>query len=203
MKKKTCIKCKVKQSISQFYPIKNTNKHVSYCKTCMKEYRKNYTEYNKIYQKEWHKQNLEKHTLLQKEWYINNKDKHSKMMKEWNSKNKDKVNAINREKCKDPAHKAKKNLRRRILHVLKNNTKSASTIELLGCSIEEFMIYMENKFLDGMSWDNHGVHGWHIDHIKPCASFDLTDPEQQKKCFNYTNLQPLWAKDNLKKSNKY
>jgi hypothetical protein len=53
-----------------------------------------------------------------------------------------------------------------------------------------------------MSWGNYGLHGWHVDHIIPCASFDLTDPEQQRQCFHYTNLQPLWAEDNLRKSDK-
>ena len=61
--------------------------------------------------------------------------------------------------------------------------------------------WIESQFVDGMSWDNHGE--WHIDHIRPCASFDLTDPEQQKECFNYKNLQPLWAKDNLSKGDRF
>lgn len=60
--------------------------------------------------------------------------------------------------------------------------------------------HLENLFVEGMSWGKHGE--WHIDHIKPCISFDLTIPQQQKECFHYTNLQPLWAKDNLVKSNK-
>jgi HNH endonuclease. len=54
-----------------------------------------------------------------------------------------------------------------------------------------------------MSWDNYGRDGWHIDHIRPCASFDLTDPEQQRQCFHYTNLQPLWAADNIRKGAKW
>ena len=57
-------------------------------------------------------------------------------------------------------------------------------------------------FLPGMTWENHTRSGWHIDHIVPCAAFDLSDPAQQRACFHYTNLQPLWAKTNLKKSNK-
>ena len=74
---------------------------------------------------------------------------------------------------------------------------------MLGCSIKDLIIHIEKQFKEGMTWDNHSYNGWHIDHIIPCASFDLSDPEQQKKCFHYTNLQPLWKQDNLSKSDKY
>jgi hypothetical protein len=80
--------------------------------------------------------------------------------------------------------------------------KSGKTNSLLGCTIPELRQHLESKFLPGMTWGNHSRNGWHIDHIRPCASFDLSDPEQQKTCFHYTNLQPLWAKDNMRKSNK-
>lgn len=73
---------------------------------------------------------------------------------------------------------------------------------LIGCSISELKGYLENLFSDGMSWDNRGMYGWHIDHVKPCASFDLTNEEEVKKCFHYTNLQPLWARDNFVKGSK-
>jgi len=94
-------------------------------------------------------------------------------------------------------------LRCRMKNAIKKQygAKALKTMELLGCSIEECRKHLESQFAIGMSWDNHG--DWHIDHIKPCASFDLTDPEQQKQCFHYTNLQPLWAEDNLKKSDTY
>ena len=71
---------------------------------------------------------------------------------------------------------------------------------MLGCSIEFFMEYIEKQFKSGMTWQNYGA--WHVDHVRPCASFDLTDHEQQKICFHYSNLQPLWAVDNLKKGAK-
>ncbi len=71
---------------------------------------------------------------------------------------------------------------------------------MIGCSWIDFKIYLESKFTEGMSWDNYGK--WHIDHIVPLSSFDLSDPVQLEKACHYTNLQPLWAKDNLKKSNK-
>jgi hypothetical protein len=71
----------------------------------------------------------------------------------------------------------------------------------MGCSIAYAYAYLEAQFAEGMSWENYGE--WHIDHIRPCASFDLEDPVQQRECFHYTNLQPLWAKDNLSKSDKW
>ena len=95
----------------------------------------------------------------------------------------------------------------RIRTLLKNQLtanggrKAAKTEMLLGCSLAKAQAHLEAQFLPGMSWENHGE--WHIDHIRPCASFDLTDPEQQKQCCHYTNLQPLWAADNLAKSDTW
>ncbi len=92
------------------------------------------------------------------------------------------------------------NLRSRLIHAIKNNSKAQKTIDLIGCSIQELKIYLSNMFIEGMSWENYGE--WHIDHIKPCASFDLSKEAEQKICFHYTNLQPLWAKDNILKKDK-
>lgn len=93
-------------------------------------------------------------------------------------------------------------LRSRIYNVLKTQgiIKTARTEQLLGCSVEFFRQYISGLFQPGMTLENHGK--WHIDHIRPCASFDLTDLEQQKQCFNYTNLQPLWAAENISKGAK-
>ena len=77
--------------------------------------------------------------------------------------------------------------------------KYESVTSLLGCSILEAKAHIEKQFMPGMSWDNWAHDGWHIDHIRPCASFDLTCHDQQRECFHYTNLQPLWAKDNREK----
>ena len=91
-------------------------------------------------------------------------------------------------------------LRGRITKALKGYNKYSTTVELLGCSTDELWTHLESKFTEGMTKENHGE--WHVDHIIPCSSFDLTDPEQQAKCFHYTNLQPLWALDNIKKGQK-
>jgi len=100
-------------------------------------------------------------------------------------------------------------LRGRINTVLKGNKKSASTEELIGCTIEEFKRRFECLFIPGMTWDNHGagkngkgMKEWHIDHIIPCCKFNLSKDEEQRKCFHYSNLQPLWASDNMKKGGK-
>ncbi len=87
--------------------------------------------------------------------------------------------------------------------------RRSSTRDLLGISFDKFQTYIESLWLPGMTWENHGhyvrdgVSQWHIDHIKPCAAFDLTDPEQQKICFHYTNMQPMWALDNFSKNSRW
>jgi hypothetical protein len=95
------------------------------------------------------------------------------------------------------------NLRVRVRDALKKNIKSINTLQLLGCSVDFLKSYLEKQFKPGMSWKNYGYDGWHIDHIKPCASFDLAIPEEQRKCFNYKNLQPLWAEENFSKAKNY
>ena len=99
----------------------------------------------------------------------------------------------------DPQKKTIHLLRKRMRRVLQRCDKSASTIALLGCTREEFVAHMESKFRKGMTWSNLGIGRgkWNIDHIIPCASFDMTDPAHQRRCFHYTNMQPLWAIDNL------
>tara|TARA_B100000405_G_C16580115_1_gene372817 strand:+ start:25 stop:636 length:612 start_codon:yes stop_codon:yes gene_type:complete len=95
----------------------------------------------------------------------------------------------------DPSYKLLNNLRSRVGLALQGKCKSAATQELLGICVDECRKYIEAQFTEAMTWQNI-----HVDHIVPCASFNLTDPEQQRQCFHYTNLQPLLAKENLSKS---
>jgi len=88
-------------------------------------------------------------------------------------------------------------LRSRLHSAIKGTAKKSSAKKLIGCSIPQLRKHLESQFADGMTWDNHG--DWHIDHIKPCAAFDLTNEAEQRQCFHYSNLQPLWAKENMTK----
>lgn len=149
----------------------------------------------------------EKLSLNNKLAYEKNKEKYLKNNKKYRKANADKLREKKRKYlrdryAKDFVYRLTKNMRRRIGLALNGTVKSDRTTSLLGCSVEQLKIYLESKFQEGMTWDNYGTDGWHVDHIKPCDAFDLTDPEQQRKCFHYTNLQPLWAIDNLKKGNR-
>jgi len=102
---------------------------------------------------------------------------------------------------KDPAFKLTMNLRSRVYRLLRKKSKSTYTLRLLGCSLGELMAHLESKFSDDMTWDNYGTL-WHVDHIIPLASFDLTKPEHLRAACHWTNLQPLGAEENLKKQHK-
>jgi len=95
--------------------------------------------------------------------------------------------------------------RSRIINALKryNSEKECSSIDYLGCTIQEFRQYLQDKFTDGMTWENQGDGGWHIDHIRPCASFILEEESQLRMCFHYSNTQPMWGTENNQKGAKY
>lgn len=178
-------------------------------------------EKRKEYDKQKYITNKEKILAQKKEYYKNNREKYLEYQKEYRKENRAKVLDYNkkyrethkeeiakyqkeyqRERCQnDPIFKMIKYYRIRTCSAYLNNTKSKSTIELLGCNGEELAQHLEKQFQPGMTHDNYGE--WHIDHIKPIASFDLSDPEQEQECFHYTNLQPLWAEDNLRKGDKW
>jgi hypothetical protein len=103
-----------------------------------------------------------------------------------------------RRAASDPSFRLASTLRRRLRDALKGKSKSASTRRLLGTTFDGVRKHLESRFLPGMSWDNYGA--WHVDHVIPCAAFELTNPTHQQLCFHYKNLQPLWAEDNLRKS---
>lgn len=200
------------------------------------EYQKQYRQANKEKAKEYMKSyylknkeqlntknlknytdNKERYNQFMKNYYIEHKDKMKEGFKEYyqnnkerwipNDKNRASNNAYRKRRYKnDPHFRLKISLRTRVTKALKNKQKLNKSIELLGCTIEFYKLYLESKFQSGMTWENYGknedgtrLNTWDIDHIKPCCTFDLSNEEQQKQCFNYINTQPLWNKENLDK----
>lgn len=151
--------------------------------TRVKEYRKKHPET----MEKWRKNNVEKTRQNRKknsqtDKYKINRNKHTKERKQ-----------------NDIQYKIKMILRSRINRAIRAEYKTGSAVRDLGCSIQELKLYIESKFRKGMTWQNHGQFGWHFDHIKQLKDFDLTDKKQFKKAVHYTNLQPMWWKDNLDK----
>lgn len=99
----------------------------------------------------------------------------------------------------DPSFAVQCALRSRLYEALKGNLKTSTTMTLVGCTAEQLRTWLEARFTPGMSWENYG--SWEVDHKRPCSSFDLADPKQQRECFHHTNLQPLWRRDNRLKGN--
>lgn len=205
---KICIECKVLKSIELF--VKNRN----LCKLCMKEYKKSYQLKNKDFLKEKSKsyyidnkekildrvsshyeKNKEKKIEYQKEYSQINKEKVAEYKYEYSQINKEKIRKYkndyqNRRRKEDTVFMLKHSLNRAIRRSLKCKglSKSKKTVEVLGCTIEFFKIYIEERFIDDMSWDNYGKN-WDIDHIIPLSTAGTE--EDVLKLNHYTNLQPL------------
>jgi len=122
--------------------------------------------------------------------------------KKYREENRDKIRKYHKEYCYNKNNsniefKLAKNLRGRLYTALKHGYKSGSAVKDLGCTIQEFKIHIENQFEEGMTWENYGLHVWHLDHRIGLANFDLTKREDLLKACHYTNLKPMWAKDNI------
>jgi hypothetical protein len=180
------------------------------CNDCLKKekiqfYLLNHKE-TRQYQKEYKELNRDKINAQKREHYQLNKERLIKNSSDYKKNNRKRYNDLNTNRKKnDPLYKLRINVSERIRQALKYHLagtykKKDSTIELLGCSVDELKTHLQNQFKEGMTWQNHGE--WHIDHIIPCAAFDLSKKKNCLKCFNYKNLQPLWAHENLSKSDK-
>ena len=192
---------------------------LSNCKNCMAERWQHYYIKNKN-QPEYKKKALER----SKQWILKpgNKEKKAKCDADYNARpevkkrlaewgkqyhSKSKNKKRRAEQCKkryknDTQYKLLLLLRSRLWKAVKCNFKKGSAVRDLGCTIDELKIYLEKQFIDGMSWNNWSFKVWHIDHKIPLSSFDLTDREQLLKAVHYSNLQPMWAHDNLVKHDK-
>lgn len=177
---KTCVKCKLEKENSDFH------KHRGRCKECYKEQKREYYNRPEI------------------------KVRHHNIHKKYKIKFKEKLAKQHKNRCeKDPIYKLTCHIRKKTNSILRNKgfSKLHHLNEYIGCTIEELKIHLESRFYPNsetgelMTWSNHSIYGWHIDHIKP-LSLATTVEELYKLC-HYTNLQPLWAKENLSKGDKY
>lgn len=201
---KECNKCgKIKELTDFGNQPRNKGGKKHQCKSCESDYAKErYLENRDQYlkqQKEYQYNNKEKVRESKKRYRDKNKEKLSEYNSNYAKNNRDKINEYYRNKRKNDiqfyiSDKVRARIKLSMFH------KSNSARELLGCDFDFYLKYLENLFVDGMSWENRSE--WHIDHIKPIASFDLTDDEQIFEAFHYTNTQPLWAKDNLSKGSR-
>lgn len=211
-----CWPCRVKQIKDYYLRNKETinkkrhDKHINdpsiNREKAKQRYKKNNVEIRaKIDQ--WVQDNKDKVRASNKKWRDRHKDKLKADKQEWRNKNRDRcrkyqVERSKQKKATDINYRLVLRIRERTRRALNGKQKPGSLVKAFGCSVIELKTYLESKFLPGMTWENWATDGWHIDHIVPLSSFDLTDPEQFKKACHYTNLQPLWAEDNLRKGAK-
>lgn len=190
---KICCTCQISKSLSEFSKnITQKDGLQRACKVCCKIVRDRYSlEYKRESAMRHRVQNNIEFRKYRKYWYNQHKDKWATYVK---------IKGRN-----DSTFRIVRALRSRLNSALKNKyiIHSQHTLDLLGCDLMQLKNHLTLLFQEGMTWDNYGKFGWEIDHKRPCASFDLSNSEQQRECFHYTNLQPLWKSDNRMKSNTY
>jgi len=218
---KYCPKCKQIKNYLEFSRDKSKKDGYYFCcKACRKKLRS--TSASKISQKSYHLKNKERIVKRSKEYYEINRLQVLSYQKDYYNKNIEKIKSYHKKYRRNPENKKKRNtrerfrqktdiqcrlssnLRKRTVKAIKIDQKSGSAVKDLGCSILEFKDYIESLFEPGMTWNNwgRGKDKWHLDHILPLRSFDLSNREEFLIAANYKNIQPLWETDNLCKGEK-
>ena len=222
-KKKKCTKCDEEKLLTEFYHNKKKKRHTTRCKKCINKQRKVYRKNNKekikeqkkVYRKnnkekireqnkEYRKNNKEKTRERQKIYYENNKER----LKEKAKKNREKNENKRRDRYKStPSLRLNSSISVSIRRSLKSKNLSKNGRhweDLVSYTIQELKDHLESLFTEGMTWENYGYYGWHVDHViaKSFFVFTSTDDVEFKYCWSLDNLQPLWAPDNFSKGSK-
>lgn len=184
---KICKDCGEEKSIEDFYARSGPCGSYPWCKEChnkrSNESKLRNPEANKESDRNYRAAHREHRRIYNRAWTKANPEKRRAKKKRLRTNN--------------AGIRISDNLRSRVRAAVKGVCKSDSTMALLGCTIDQLLGHLEINFQNGMTWQNYGK--WHVDHKCPCATFDLSDPAQQKQAFHWSNLQPLWAEDNIRK----
>jgi hypothetical protein len=171
-----------------------------------KEYFRNYLESHRDIAARnalsWHYKNRERHLEAIRKYRIDNIETIKQKDKEYRDAHKAQRRLYDKGRYYSLNTRIARSIRSRIFKALKGKSKSVATLTMVGCSLPELKCYLESMFQSGMSWDNYGYRGWHIDHIIPLSSFDLTDKHDIMRCTHFSNLRPMWALDNMRKGNR-
>ena len=184
-----CSVCGERKPVGDFYK-SHQYRSSTKCRECSKEHARKYHKETYANKKQYYRDYYQKNKECRKEW-----------QRKYSGENWDKI----KEYRAKPHQRVRKAQSKRLTKLLKRKgiAKKNSILKYIGCTKGQLVAHIEKQFKPGMNWENYGYHGWHIDHIRPCASFDLTKEEDLKRCFHYTNLQPLWAEENLRKGAKW
>jgi len=202
---KVCTQCHAAKDSLSFGKGANKDGLKSTCRAC----RKAAYQENKIAvsnkSKIFYQDNKDRIKARTRDYYRRNKDALISADKQFYQENKETILAYDKVYCRerrrrDPQYRLAKNLRTRLANIMSGRAKVGSAIKDLGCDLQQLQQYLASKFKPGMTWDNYGE--WHIDHIRPLSKFNLQDVTELRAACHYTNLQPLWALDNLSKGNK-
>jgi len=205
---KTCTKCCQAKPIDEFsHDKQRKDGRYPHCSACQKKKIDRWVSQNKDWISEYHVNYYRTHKKEVQEYKIKTRHHSAMYMRQWRKDHsphlKDYKKRYHRDvESKQIEYRILHSLRGRLLQALNGTIKTKRTMEFIGCSMTQLKSHLSSQFQNGMDWDNYGRKGWHIDHIIPCSSFDMTNLDEQKKCFHYTNLQPLWWLDNCRK-NKY
>lgn len=210
---RVCKACHTEKALDEFPPYRENPDWIRWiCRDCKREK-------NNEHSRARNKRDREKVNARASRWAAGHREQDLARKKKYNREHREELAKATRE-CRqrnlkkyretarrhaedrrktDMSFRLKDVLRKRMRNALLGLGKASRTMDLVGCSMTELKVHLERQFVDGMSWSNYGKHGWHIDHIIPCCAFDLTSVDEQRKCFHYTNLRPLWAEDNWAK----
>ena len=204
---KKCTACHTEKPITDFPKCsRNKDGYNSRCKECVN-----------IVNKAWRESSVEVYRAMRKRDYQRNRERNLARASAYNQEHKEEKAIYDKKYRKDneeqrriqikaweknsPEHRIRTRLRRLFNHFI-HGRRIEKGEQLVGCTYEFYRSYIEGLFDEGMTWDNHGCNGWHIDHIIPLSTFDLSKEEEVKQCFHYSNTQPLWGNENLKKGKR-